>query len=132
MNAATATAGPPRIALVGNPNCDKTALFNLLPDARQKVANCAGVTAERKEGRARLPDGIIALVDATNLRLLLAVARLGPTHGVLALNVVDVVRAACRSTSPGSRPNSACRSWKPSRCTTPGSPPGATRPRERA
>lgn len=79
MNAA-ATAGPPRIALVDNPNCDKNALFNLLPDARQKVANYAGVTAECKEGRARLPDGIIALVDATNLRLLLAVARLGPTH----------------------------------------------------
>ncbi|MGH8821470.1 MAG: FeoB small GTPase domain-containing protein, partial [Rhodoferax sp.] len=33
-----------RIALVGNPNCGKTALFNLLTGARQKVANYAGVT----------------------------------------------------------------------------------------
>ena len=36
------------IALVGNPNCGKTALFNLLTGARQKVANYAGVTVERK------------------------------------------------------------------------------------
>ena len=38
------------IALVGNPNCGKTALFNRLTGARQKVANYAGVTVERKEG----------------------------------------------------------------------------------
>ena len=40
----------PLIALVGNPNCGKTALFNLLTGSRQKVANYAGVTVERKEG----------------------------------------------------------------------------------
>ena len=40
-----------QIALVGNPNCGKTALFNRLTGARQKVANYAGVTVERKEGR---------------------------------------------------------------------------------
>ncbi|MDF3037245.1 MAG: ferrous iron transporter, partial [Paucimonas sp.] len=39
------------VALVGNPNCGKTALFNLLTGSRQKVANYAGVTVERKEGR---------------------------------------------------------------------------------
>jgi ferrous iron transport protein B len=39
------------IALVGNPNCGKTALFNRLTGSRQKVANYAGVTVERKEGR---------------------------------------------------------------------------------
>ena len=39
-----------RVALLGNPNCGKTALFNLLTGARQKVANYAGVTVERKEG----------------------------------------------------------------------------------
>ena len=39
------------IALVGNPNCGKTALFNQLTGSRQKVANYAGVTVERKEGR---------------------------------------------------------------------------------
>ncbi len=48
---------PSSIALVGNPNCGKTALFNLLTGARQKVANYAGVTVERKQGVARLPDG---------------------------------------------------------------------------
>ncbi|MFZ0869436.1 MAG: FeoB small GTPase domain-containing protein, partial [Rhodanobacter sp.] len=46
-----------RIALVGNPNCGKTALFNLLTGGRQKVANYAGVTIERKEGRFTAPSG---------------------------------------------------------------------------
>lgn len=40
-----------QVALVGNPNCGKTALFNRLTGSRQKVANYAGVTVERKEGR---------------------------------------------------------------------------------
>ena len=48
---------PLRIALVGNPNCGKTALFNLLTGSRQKVANYAGVTVERKEGRFHAPSG---------------------------------------------------------------------------
>ena len=39
-----------RVALVGNPNSGKTALFNALTGAHQKVANYAGVTVERKEG----------------------------------------------------------------------------------
>jgi ferrous iron transport protein B len=46
-----------RLALVGNPNCGKTALFNLLTGSRQKVANYAGVTVERKEGRLHTPGG---------------------------------------------------------------------------
>ncbi len=46
-----------RIALVGNPNCGKTALFNLLTGSRQKVANYPGVTVERKEGRCAAPSG---------------------------------------------------------------------------
>ncbi|NII10260.1 ferrous iron transporter B [Oleiagrimonas sp. C23AA] len=46
-----------RIALVGNPNCGKTALFNLLTGSHQKVANYAGVTVERKEGRVHAPSG---------------------------------------------------------------------------
>ncbi len=41
----------PLVALVGNPNCGKTALFNRLTGSQQKVANYAGVTVERKEGR---------------------------------------------------------------------------------
>ncbi len=100
---------PLRIALLGNPNCGKTALFNLLTGSRQKVANYAGVTVERKEGRLQtssgrpvvvldlpgayslnamsadeqitrdivtgqraqesLPDLVLCVVDATNLRL---------------------------------------------------------------
>ena len=48
--ATPASATPLRVALLGNPNCGKTALFNLLTGARQKVANYAGVTVERKEG----------------------------------------------------------------------------------
>jgi len=43
--------GGPMVALVGNPNCGKTALFNRLTGSHQKVANYAGVTVERKEGK---------------------------------------------------------------------------------
>ncbi|ATC23676.1 ferrous iron transport protein B [Caulobacter vibrioides] len=55
-------AAPPvidtaRIALVGNPNSGKTALFNALTGSRQKVANYAGVTVERKEGVLTAPSG---------------------------------------------------------------------------
>ncbi|NUA29383.1 ferrous iron transport protein B [Cupriavidus basilensis] len=46
-----------RVALVGNPNCGKTALFNRLTGSRQKVANYAGVTVERKEGHFVSPAG---------------------------------------------------------------------------
>ncbi|WP_375428353.1 ferrous iron transporter B [uncultured Sphingomonas sp.] len=54
----------PLIALVGNPNAGKTALFNALTGARQKVGNYPGVTVERKSGRLVLPDGRPAeLVD---------------------------------------------------------------------
>ncbi|MFM2051252.1 MAG: hypothetical protein RL682_1743 [Pseudomonadota bacterium] len=123
------------IALVGNPNCGKTALFNLLTGARQKVANYAGVTVERKVGLARLadghtisvvdlpgsysltpatpdeevmlqviegrrageraPDAIVAVVDATNLRmnlrLVLELRQLGKPL-IVALNMADVAR----------------------------------------
>jgi ferrous iron transport protein B len=136
MNALTDRTTPWTVALVGNPNCGKTALFNLLTGARQKVANYAGVTVERKEGQARLPDGlrisvldlpgaysltpatpdeqvmrdvllgeragepipdvIVAVVDATNLRmnlrLVLELQRLGRPL-VVALNMADVARA---------------------------------------
>ncbi|WP_395698983.1 ferrous iron transporter B [Aquabacterium sp.] len=140
MSAATALPASPDalrcIALVGNPNCGKTALFNLLTGARQKVANYAGVTVERKIGTARLadgrslqvidlpgayslkpatpdeqvtldviegrrpgeaaPDAIVAVVDATNLRmnlrLVLELKRLGRPM-IVALNMADVARA---------------------------------------
>jgi len=45
------------IALVGNPNCGKTSLFNALTGSRQKVGNYPGVTVERKEGFAVAPSG---------------------------------------------------------------------------
>ncbi len=57
-------AQPLRIALAGNPNCGKTALFNLLTGSRQKVANYSGVTIERKEGRFLTPSGrILQILD---------------------------------------------------------------------
>ena len=119
------------IALVGNPNCGKTALFNQLTGARQKVANYAGVTVERKEGSftapsgrkvkvldlpgtysldamgadeiitrdvclgkrdEEMPDLIVCVADATNLRLhlrfVLEVKALGRPM-VVALNMMD-------------------------------------------
>ncbi len=58
------SAQPLRLALVGNPNCGKTALFNQLTGSRQKVANYAGVTVERKEGRLHTRSGrSYALLD---------------------------------------------------------------------
>ncbi|CAL4866308.1 Fe(2+) transporter FeoB [Asticcacaulis sp. MM231] len=123
------------IALVGNPNCGKTALFNQLTGARQKVANYAGVTVERKEGHfiapsgrkvqvldlpgtysleamgpdeiitrdiclgrregETMPDLIVCVADATNLRLhlrfVMEVKRLGRPM-ILALNMMDAAR----------------------------------------
>lgn len=52
------------VAIIGNPNSGKTALFNALTGMRQKVANYPGVTVEKKEGRVFLDDGReIALLD---------------------------------------------------------------------
>lgn len=54
----------PLVALLGNPNCGKTALFNLLTGSRQKVANYSGVTVERKEGRLNLDSGkVLRILD---------------------------------------------------------------------
>ena len=67
LNAASAVAAPTvpvRAALVGNPNSGKTAMFNALTGSRQKVANYAGVTVERKEGRLTAPSGrAISILD---------------------------------------------------------------------
>lgn len=123
------------IALVGNPNCGKTSLFNHLTGTRQKVANYAGVTVERKEGFVKLPSGrsirildlpgaysldatspdeaitravclgelkdeslpdlLVCVVDATNLRLhlgfALEVRQLGRPM-LLVLNMMDEAR----------------------------------------
>lgn len=52
------------IAIIGNPNCGKTTLFNALTGLRQKVGNYPGVTVEKKIGKILLNDGIeISLLD---------------------------------------------------------------------
>jgi ferrous iron transport protein B len=166
VNAAhTAMAAPMRIALLGNPNCGKTALFNLLTGSRQKVANYAGVTVERKEGHLQtasgrrvlvldlpgayslnplsadeavtrdvvsgrradepLPDLLVCVVDATNLKLnlrLVLEARALGLPMILTLNMSDMaVRegividrgSACRGNWP-------CLCWRPSASGTMG------------
>jgi len=63
MSAATPVIAPV-VALVGNPNCGKTALFNALTGSRQKVANYPGVTVEKKIGRLTTPAGrVLQIVD---------------------------------------------------------------------
>ncbi|MEO9912811.1 MAG: ferrous iron transporter B [Parasphingorhabdus sp.] len=58
------TKAAPLIVLAGNPNSGKSALFNALTGARQKIANYPGVTVERKSGGFDLADGRPAeLVD---------------------------------------------------------------------
>ncbi|MBC8584647.1 ferrous iron transport protein B [Youxingia wuxianensis] len=51
------------IALLGNPNCGKTTLFNKLTGSNQHVGNWAGVTVERKEGKIHTPQGDALLID---------------------------------------------------------------------
>ncbi|SHK82529.1 ferrous iron transport protein B [Fibrobacter sp. UWB12] len=51
------------IAIAGNPNCGKTALFNALTGARQSVGNWPGVTVEKKEGFFELGNQHIRVVD---------------------------------------------------------------------
>ncbi|MBC8141991.1 MAG: ferrous iron transport protein B [Armatimonadetes bacterium] len=68
---ADAVRTPPRrirLALVGNPNCGKTTLFNALTGMRQKVGNYPGITVEHKEGILRLPGGeTVTLIDLPGL-----------------------------------------------------------------
>ena len=125
------------LALLGHPNSGKTALFNLLTGSRQKVANYAGVTVERKEGLLTTPSGqrvrvldlpgayslnalsadeavtrdvitgqragealpelLVCVVDATNLRMGLRMVLETRAMGrpmVLALNMSDAARRA--------------------------------------
>ncbi|MET3106524.1 ferrous iron transport protein B [Oxalobacteraceae bacterium GrIS 2.11] len=133
MTTTFAPAFSPLVALVGNPNCGKTALFNRLTGARQKVANFAGVTVERKIGKylsstgrvwqildlpgtysinastpdeqitqsvitgqhqsEAMPDALVCVVDATNLRRGLRIAlelKQLNLPMVLAVNMIDV------------------------------------------
>ncbi|MBN8506355.1 MAG: ferrous iron transporter B [Burkholderiales bacterium] len=98
----------PLLALLGNPNCGKTALFNRLTGSRQKVANYAGVTVERKEGRLRGAQGrelrLLDLPGAYSLvprspdervtRDVLAGQALGEKRPDLLVAVVDASRLA--------------------------------------
>jgi ferrous iron transport protein B len=60
------------IALVGNPNCGKTTLFNAFTGTDQRVGNWPGVTVERKEGHVKLESGKVGLVDLPGIYALLA------------------------------------------------------------
>lgn len=53
----------PIIALIGNPNCGKTTLFNALTGANQRTGNWPGVTVDRKEGKFKYQDQEITVVD---------------------------------------------------------------------
>ena len=53
----------PLVAMLGNPNAGKTSLFNILTGSKQKVANYAGVTVERVEGRLIGSDRTIRVLD---------------------------------------------------------------------
>ncbi len=56
--------GNPWVALIGNPNCGKTAIFNLLTGLNQKVSNYPGITVEKKIGKARFINGdVFNLLD---------------------------------------------------------------------
>lgn len=52
-----------RVALVGNPNCGKTSLFNVLTGAKEKVGNYGGVTVDSKEGWVQIAGHRVQIVD---------------------------------------------------------------------
>ena len=54
---------PLTLALAGNPNCGKSALFNALTGIRQQTGNWPGVTVERKEGRLELDGRLVRVID---------------------------------------------------------------------
>ncbi len=60
-------APPLTLALAGNPNCGKSALFNALTGIRQTTGNWPGVTVERKEGRCELDGRPVRVIDLPGL-----------------------------------------------------------------
>jgi ferrous iron transport protein B len=62
-DATVAESEPLTIAIIGNPNCGKSTLFNGLTEANQRVGNWPGVTVERKVGHFRFADRRFNVVD---------------------------------------------------------------------
>ncbi|MCF8005641.1 MAG: ferrous iron transporter B, partial [Chromatiaceae bacterium] len=62
-NAKVAAKAPLTMALAGNPNCGKSALFNALTGIRQTTGNWPGVTVERREGRSELDGRPVRVID---------------------------------------------------------------------
>ncbi len=85
-----------KIALIGNPNCGKTTLFNLLTGARQRVGNRTGVTTEKKEGTYG-KDKSVKFIDLPGLYSITASAKdeqavlnyLSTTPPDVIINIVD-------------------------------------------
>ncbi|MEL6380957.1 MAG: Fe(2+) transporter permease subunit FeoB [Cyanobacteria bacterium J06626_18] len=72
------------IALIGNPNCGKTTLFNALAGASQRVGNWPGVTVERKEGGYRYDDKTVTVVDLPGIYAIDAEADSGAIDEIIA------------------------------------------------
>jgi small GTP-binding protein len=94
VNHPSDTSSPKTVALVGNPNCGKTTLFNALTGSSYKVANYPGVTVEKKEGSLQLRDG-------TNVRLL-------DLPGTYALEGSSIDERIVTSVLQGSLPGEPC------------------------
>lgn len=91
----------PIVALIGNPNCGKTTLFNALTGANQRTGNWPGVTVDRKEGQFKVHESTITLVDlpgvysldaeesATGMDELVARDYLLSGEAQLVINIID-------------------------------------------
>ncbi len=80
---------PLTVALVGNPNAGKTSLFNSLTGLRQKVANYAGVTVERKEGSWSLAARDVAYSSSKTTETNHLTARLIDLPGLYSFDVAS-------------------------------------------
>lgn len=91
-----------RVALIGNPNCGKTTIFNQLTGSNQRVGNWAGVTVERKSGYLKSPVGEVEIIDLPGTYSLTLVGEVGEDEAITRdflrqgqydaiINVVDAV-----------------------------------------
>lgn len=91
------TQMPPLVALVGNPNAGKSALFNALTGARQKIANYPGVTVERKSGRVMFADGRpVEMIDLPGAYSLTLTALTKPSPAMLSWAILPGTAALMR------------------------------------